>query len=187
MDSRDYACTFFKDWFVPHYKHFSDLGIVPRMIDVMDVYGPNVLVSHEVILNEWGIDSRFGSLIPRSPAKATERETIGLIAIYERLGYKVGHIFKHGIDHIDLHAGNVVLKGAYPLIIDWDGVLWHQPLAKDPEEIFRFWAKETERLFRPCDMIHLGKKYDSDLVKRVREAFNESFREELFSSPECNL
>ncbi|GEM_PF-5632222 len=97
-------CDLVSEAVVPFLVHFSERGIVPKILDVEGGFVLKLRAAEGPRLGSW--------LETASPDE--------LRKVYGVLGSHVGYISKYGVAHTDLHTFNVIVENNSPVIIDWE-------------------------------------------------------------------
>lgn len=140
----------------PLFWHFSEKGIVPRIINA----------EPDVVMLEEAKGPRLGELI----AKAT-RPT--LLNLYTQLGTNTAYINKYCVAHHDLHTENVVVEGKKPIIIDWGKSIY---LGISGIE---FWKEQDSRMLLDTTRERLQHAKKEDLYDAVETAYRTAFEREF--------
>lgn len=96
-------CDLVSEAVVPFLIHFSERGIVPKILSVEGGFCLNLRAAEGPRLGTW-----------LKTASADEMRKV-----YGVLGSHIGYISKYGVAHEDLHTFNVVVENGFPVIIDW--------------------------------------------------------------------
>jgi tRNA A-37 threonylcarbamoyl transferase component Bud32 len=149
---------------IPYLIHFSEKDIIPKIIDV-----------------EGGIIKTKRIKGPRlCDMLKGDSDISRLTKIYEGLGFRVGHISRHGIFHSDLHTGNVVVKNDIPFLIDWGKAKIMPTICENPEKTYQFWKRfDSEHLL--TDTVKNLKNNSPDAYSKLEHAYLANFRKEVIS------
>jgi tRNA A-37 threonylcarbamoyl transferase component Bud32 len=181
MDTINYETDRVRKEVVPFFIHFSEKGIVPKILRTDDR-----TTTHEIIRREHIDGVPLASILCFLGYKGNELKKLTeifdenylsrnsrpevLTSIYGQLGSFVGYVSKCNVCHNDLHTENVVIeKEGRPYIIDWgEATLFSD---KNPNE-------DSEVLLADTRLELRDKKFEKT-NQMLEKTYSENFRKEI--------